>query len=207
MAQQAPTKIIVDPSLVERADIHCPTYMPRTVFLNVLIQEGLDKRSTLREQPGRAAYISSSLELDNKEEDVFLKEAKTFSAAVKAKNSEHPQFEAFWKVYQSCPAPTLRVRSQTKPKAKEAFQEALKLSPAADIVKAARIAVEGQLDSQSSEEWCPALPDAARWLKEARFVALLEDHAPAQVKRLTEEEEQAQKDAIAAEAHARIFGR
>ena len=47
MTQQAPTKIIVDPTLVERADIHCPTYMPRTVFLNVLIQEGLDNRARL----------------------------------------------------------------------------------------------------------------------------------------------------------------
>jgi hypothetical protein len=206
MAQQAPTKIIVDPKLVERADVHCPGYMPRTVFLNVLIEEGLDKRSTLEKQPERAAYISSSLELDI-EKDVFLKEAKTFSQAVKAKNSEHPQFEAFWRIYQSCPPPTLRVRSQTKPKAKEAFQEALKLSPAADIVKAARIAVEGQLDSQSLEEWCPALPDAARWLKEGRFVALLEDHAPAKVKRLTEEEEQAHREVLAAEAHARIFNR
>ena len=47
MAQQAPTKIIVDPTLVERADIHCPGYMPRTVFLNVLIEEGLDNRARL----------------------------------------------------------------------------------------------------------------------------------------------------------------
>ena len=69
MTQQAPTKIIVDPTLVERADMHCPTYMPRTVFLNVLIQEGLDKRSTLEKQPGRAAYISTSLEVDKKEEE------------------------------------------------------------------------------------------------------------------------------------------
>ena len=182
MAQQAPTKIIVDPSLVERADIHCPSYMPRTVFLNVLIQEGLDKRSTLEKQPGRAAYISNtSLEgLDINKEDAFLEEAKAFQKQVKAKVSESPQFEAFWKIYQSCPAPVLRVKSQTKPKAKEAFQQALEQASASDIIKAAQIAVEGQLEAQAQGEWSPALPDAHRWLRDGRFIALLEDHAPAQ---------------------------
>jgi hypothetical protein len=53
MTQQAPTKIIVDPTLVQRADMHCPRYMPRTVFLNVLIEEGLDSRAKLDERPSR----------------------------------------------------------------------------------------------------------------------------------------------------------
>ena len=103
MPQQAPTKIIVDPMLVERADIHCPTYMPRTVFLNVLIEEGLDKRARLdgatepasgQDTLGRSPSISKAV---NKTAN---KERARVSSKTTPENlyAHQDLIQAFWKV-------------------------------------------------------------------------------------------------------------
>ena len=121
-----------------------------------------------------------SLEEINKplEED-----AVNFHKALKAAAKlPPPGFEAFWKTYQACPAPALRVKSQSKPKAMEEYRKALEAFLPSQMQRAAQTAVEEQLEAQRRDEWTAPLPDAYRWLRDGKYVVMLEDHAPTQQK-------------------------
>jgi hypothetical protein len=203
----------VDQNLWSDLKAQKPHFLSDTAYLNLIISEALVAKSTLVKPSSSHSSLSDREVLPslNKEIDVdfsFDKEARTYAESIKKAAKESPSgFEAFWKIYQSCPAPALRVKSQSKPKALEEYRKILKDFTAAQLIQAAKNAVDEQISAQSREEWTAALPDAFRWLRDGKYIVMLEDHAPAQVKRLTEEEEQARKDAIAIEAHARIFGR
>ena len=204
----ATTTIRVDSDLLQRIEAIKPTYLSTNGFFQLLAEQALTQGFTMGKPNDRQREVLPSL---NKEIDVdfsFDKEARIYAESIKKAAKESPPgFEAFWKIYQSCPAPGLRVKSQSKPKALEEYRKILKDYTAEQLVQAAKNAVDEQISAQSREEWTAALPDAFRWLRDGKYIVMLEDHAPAQVKRLTEEEEQAQRDAIAIEAHARIFGR
>ena len=189
------TQLTLHNSVLDPLKPYVPERKSLTQFVEDLLEQqavNLDTGITLEKQPGRAAYISNSLELD-KEKDVDLSlvaeqasvpaeaiRAAEFAAKIKEQAKDYsPAFDAFWKVYQSCPD-TLRVRSQSKKKAFEFWGAALKTTPADDLQRAVEIAVQGQLDLQRAGEWAAPLPDAYRWLKEARYEVFLEDHAPAQ---------------------------
>ena len=211
MSQQ--TSVRLNSYLLRELDVLRPKWKSQPRFLEDLLAEVLDTKIKLV-QPSSSHSSLSDREVVpslNKEIDVdfsFTKEARIYAESIKKAAKESPSgFEAFWKIYQSCPAPALRVKSQSKPKALEEYRKILKDYTAEQLVQAAKNAVDEQISAQSREEWTAALPDAFRWLRDGKYIVMLEDHAPAQVKRLTEEEEQAQRDAIAIEAHARIFGR
>ena len=190
------TQLTLHNSVLDPLKPYIPERKSLTQFVEDLLEKqlfALDIGSTLEEQPGRAAYISNSLELDinKKAVDYSLRaeeasvpasaiRAAEFASKVKEQVKDYsPSFEAFWKVYQSCPDP-LRVRSQTKRKAFEFWNVALKSRGAEELLQAAEIAVQGQLDLQRAGHWAAPLPDAYRWLKDGKYEVLLEDHQPAQ---------------------------
>ena len=207
------TTVSLHNDVVNRVLAIKPARKSLTAFLEDFIDSHLDSSPTLGKPSSSHSSLSESEVLPSldKEIDVdfsFDKEARIYAESIKKAAKESPSgFEAFWKIYQSCPAPGLRVKSQSKRKALEEYRKTLKNYTPEQLIQAAKNAVDEQISAQSREEWTAALPDAFRWLRDGKFIVMLEDHAPAQVKRLTEEEEQAQRDAIAIEAHARIFGR
>jgi hypothetical protein len=189
------TQLTLHNSVLDPLKPYVPERKSLTQFVEDLLERqlvNLDTGATLEKQPERAAYISTSLEVD-KEKDVDFSlvaeqasvpaeaiRAAEFAAKIKEQAKDYsPSFEAFWKVYQSCPD-TLRVRSQSKRKAFEFWGAALKATHAEELQRAVEIAVQGQLDLQRAGEWAAPLPDAYRWLKEGRYEVLLEDHQPAQ---------------------------
>lgn len=87
-----------------------------------------------------------------------------------------PEFEAFWKVYQSCPS---KANCQSKIRAWEAWQEVVTFEDPARLISAAQKAVDQCHDLQRRGEFCAPLPDCFRWLRDERYAVLLEDHAPA----------------------------
>jgi len=133
------------------------------------------------EAPVLPSYSSSlntsSLEevrdIDTLEHKSWLKEQKD-----KSIKKSSPAFELFWAAYNSAP----RKAGQSKAKAREAWKEALKVEPAPRLIEAAKKAVEEQHTLMADEEFCSPLPDAFRWLRDERFVVLLEAHSPTEAK-------------------------
>lgn len=193
-------QIRLDAEVLRLAEQQKPSFLETSQYIGLLVQKaltGVDPLSTLEKQPERAAYISNtSLEgLDIKKEErmraLSLEEinkpleedAKNYAAAVKAAALLPPiGWDAFWKTYQACPAPALRVKSQSKPKACEEYRKALKDFTATQLLKAAQKAVGEQLEAQRRDEWTAPLPDAFRWLRDGKYIAFTEDHAPTQQK-------------------------
>ena len=191
-----PTSTIrVDSDLLQRIEAAKPSYLSTTGFFQLLAEQGLDSSFIVGKpaaSQGRAVLPSKAVNKEREERAYALsleeinkpleEDAANYAKAVKAAAQlPPPGFEAFWKTYQSCPiGETGRVRSQSKPKAKEEYKKALKTHSAAELLKAAQNAVDGQLDAQRRGEWASSLPDAFRWLKDGKYIAMLEVHAPAQ---------------------------
>ena len=88
-----------------------------------------------------------------------------------------PEFDAFWKAYQSC---SKKANCQSKFNAWECWQQLVPDVPPADLISAAQKAVEQVDQLEASGQFCAPLPDAFRWLRDERYVVLLEAHTPAQ---------------------------
>lgn len=181
------TPIRVSNTLLQRINAERPDFLSAAAFLQLLAKEALDGRSTLREQPGRAASISNtSLEVLEKEEDVDfslqLAKAKQLRESAKSAAKYTANFEAFWKTYQSCPK-NLIVNSQSKPKAFAEWKRLIADVDPNQLINAALKAVEGQVQADGADEWVPPLPDAFRWLRDGKYEVMLEDHAPTQPSR------------------------
>ena len=152
-----------------------------TAFLEDLLDQTLDPTFTLGKPspPAPGAPVLPSSILFNKEEEERAREAEKFVSQVKAQGNKYtPGFESFWKTYQSCPD-SMKAKSQSKPRAFEAFKAALKVVSADELQQAIQKAVQGQLNAQQEDQWAPPLPDAFRWLKDGKYEVLLEDHQPA----------------------------
>lgn len=192
------TNVRVHDSLMQQIEAKKTGWQSTTAIVNDLLSFAIDTSYSLGKPsppaPG-APVLPSSLNGFIKEEERAralpealmeeeinhpLIEAKAFAQSIKQQGSKYtPGFEAFWKVYQSCPD-RLRARSQSKPKAFDAYRAALQKVDPADLQRAVQVAVQGQLDAHQADVWVPSLPDAFRWLKDGNYEVLLEDHQPAQ---------------------------
>ena len=153
--------------LLERLDAQKPEYLDRKGFLCLLIDQALDTPATLGVQSA-AGTPSSSISSTTLEVSKEKKERKV------GKRAEiTPEFEAFWKAYQSCPR---KVPSQSKAKSWEEWQKAIKQETPERLLQAAKAAVSDAV----SCEWDYKLPDCFRWLRDGRYSVLLETHAVAQ---------------------------
>ena len=153
--------------LLERLDAQKPQYLDRKGFLCLLIDQALDTPVTLGVQSA-AGTPSSSISLTTLEVSKEKKERK-----VRKRAEITPEFEAFWKAYQSCPR---KVPSQSKAKSWEEWQKAIKQETPERLLQAAKAAVSDAV----SCEWDYKLPDCFRWLRDGRYSVLLETHAVAQ---------------------------
>ena len=163
-------------------------YKPRSLslasFCALLIDKGLTASDTMVERRGdtparvdplseasKAVSSSSSSSLNTSN-----KERKVRSSKVK-RTKGTPEFEQFWVVYQSCPK---KANAQSKFKAWECWEQLVPEVDAQDLISAAQKAVDEVKALDRANEFCAPLPDAFRWLRDERYLVLLEAHTPAQ---------------------------
>jgi hypothetical protein len=163
-------------------------YKPRTMtltgFCAYLIELGVDRDVTLAERPTGSEASNSSYSITNKEsynlnniersEKVKENSEEVATASKKRKKASYsPEFEQFWKLYQSAPD---RVSSQTKPKAFDEWRAIVALEGPETLLEAARRAIEEQTRKMGAGEFVGSLPDLFRWLRDGKYEVYLEEH-------------------------------
>ena len=192
--------IRVDSEVIQQALKKKPNYLNKTAFFSQIIAESIDTQNIMKRPPGRYSYSSNSNSFeglrkeyeeniketfltpisenfvchDPKEHQAFLKEQKKVAQKLPT------AFLQFWETYQTAP----RKANQSRKKAFEAWKEALKVEKSDRLIEAARRAVLDQTNKMQQEEWFEPLPDCHRWLRDEKFVVLLEQHTPAKAKQI-----------------------
>ena len=192
--------IRIDDEVYKRALKKKRKYVSVTTHLSLLIEEALDMLDTMKRPPGRYSYSSNSSSFeglrkeyeeniketfltpisenfichDPKDHQAFLKEQKKVAQKLPT------AFLQFWETYQTAP----RKANQSRKKAFEAWKIALKVEKSDRLIEAARRAVLDQTNKMQHEEWFEPLPDCYRWLRDEKFVVLLESHIPAKAKQI-----------------------
>jgi len=193
--------IRVDSEVIQQALKKKPNYLTKAGYFSLLIAESLDNPTIMKRPPGRYSYSSNSTSFeeleresmrekgretfiepvsenfvchDPKDHQAFLKEQKKVAQKLPT------AFLQFWETYQTAP----RKANQSRKKAFEAWKEALKVEKSDRLIEAARRAVLDQTSKMQSEEWFEPLPDCHRWLRDEKFVVLLEQHTPAKAKQI-----------------------
>ena len=204
MPSESQTRAVIHPTLIERINNTLPKYkldQGISTCVQDLVNEALDTRATISGPPGRYSYSSNSSSFeeleresmrekgretflapisenfvchDPKEHQAFLKEQKKVAQKLPT------AFLQFWETYQTAP----RKANQSRKKAFEAWKEALKVEKSDRLIEAARRAVLDQTNKMQQEEWFEPLPDCYRWLRDEKFVVLLEQHTPAKAKQI-----------------------
>ena len=202
--QQKEIRAVIHPDIFARIQNEIPKYERDSGIsgvVNRMISKGLDSRITLQRPPGRYSYSSNSSSFeelekesmrekgretfltpisenfichDEKEHQAFLKEQKKVTQKLPT------AFLQFWTTYQTAP----RKANQSRKKAFEAWQQALKVEKSERLIEAAKRAVLDQTNKMQHEEWFEPLPDCYRWLRDEKFVVLLEQHTPAKAKQI-----------------------
>ena len=205
MPSESQTRAVIHPTLIERINKTLPKYkldQGISTCVQDLVNEALDNRSTLQRPPGRYSYSSNSSSFeelekesmrekgretfltpisenfvchDDKEHQAFLKEQK------KVSQKDSPAFQIWWETYN---AAISKASNQSKAKARTAWKEALKKETAENLIEAAKRAVLDQTNKMSNDDWFEPLPDCYRWLRDEKFVVLLESHIPAKAKQI-----------------------
>jgi transketolase len=196
--------IRIDDEVYKRALKKKRKYVSVTTHLSLLIEEALDMLDTMKRPPGRYSYSSNSSSFEELEKEsmrekgretfltpewqlaehftchdpekhkAFLKEQKKVSQKLPT------AFIQFWTTYQTAP----RKANQSRKKAFEAWKEALKVEKSDRLIEAAKRAVLDQTNKMQHEEWFEPLPDCHRWLRDEKYVVLLEAHTPAKAKQI-----------------------
>jgi hypothetical protein len=200
MPSESQTRAVIHPTLIERINNTLPKYkldQGISTCVQDLVNEALDNRSTLKRPPGRYSYSSNSSSFEEleslRERETFLtpisenfvchdeKEHQAFLKEQKKVTQKLPTaFLQFWETYQTAP----RKANQSRKKAFEAWKEALKVEKSDRLIEAAKRAVLDQTNKMQHEEWFEPLPDCYRWLRDEKFVVLLESHTPAKAKQI-----------------------
>ena len=202
MPSESQTRAVIHPTLIERINNTMPRYkldQGISTCVQDLVNEALDTRIKLGGPPGRYSYSSNSSSFeeleksmrkgretfltpisenfvchDEKDHQAFLKEQKKVAQKLPT------AFLQFWETYQTAP----RKANQSRKKAFEAWKEALKVEKSDRLIEAAKRAVLDQTNKMQHEEWFEPLPDCYRWLRDEKFVVLLESHIPAKAKQI-----------------------
>ena len=193
--------IRVDSEVLQQALKKKPNYLTKAGYFSQIIADYVDKQNIMKRPPGRYSYSSNSSSFeelekesmrekgretfltpisenfvchDEKKHQAFLKEQKKVTQKLPT------AFLQFWETYQTAP----RKANQSRKKAFEAWKEALKVEKSDRLIEAARRAVLDQTNKMQHEEWFEPLPDCYRWLRDEKFVVLLESHTPAKAKQI-----------------------
>jgi len=189
--------IRIDDEVYKRALKKKRKYVSVTTHLSLLIEEALDKLDTMERPPGRYSYSSSfeglGKEYEKNHKETFLtpvsenfichdpEKHKAFLKEQKKVAQKLPTaFLQFWETFNTAP----RKANQSRKKAFEAWKEALKVEKSDRLIEAARRAVLDQTNKLQHDEWFEPLPDCYRWLRDEKFVVLLEQHTPAKAKQI-----------------------
>ena len=187
--------------LLDRIDAAKPNYLDRKGFLCLLLEQQLTQGATVRayrvgagtshsgepsmqdlpteqvkhEWPAQQGLLDSGF-------GVPLEPKKNKPRKGRNKGKTHavytPEFEAFWRAYQSLP---VKAAKQSKPLALAAWEEALAHHPAQDLQSAVQALLGVQERELRGERgFTVAMPDCFRWLRDECYLALLEQHEPAQ---------------------------
>ena len=204
MPSESQTRAVIHPSLIERINKTLPKYkldQGISTCVQDLVNEALDTRIKLSGPPGHYSYSFNSTSFeeleresmrekgretfltpisenfichDEKDHQAFLKEQKKVAQKLPT------AFLQFWETYNTAP----RKANQSRKKAFEAWKEALKIEKSDRLLEAARRAVLDQTNKIQRDEWFEPLPDCYRWLRDEKFIVLLEQHTPAQAKQI-----------------------
>ena len=192
--------IRVDSEVIQQALKKKPNYLTKAGYFSLLIAEALDSPITMKRPPGRYSYSSNSSSFeglgkeyeknhketfltpisenfvchDPKEHQAFLKEQKKVAQKLPT------AFLQFWETFNTAP----RKANQSRKKAFEAWKEALKVEKSDRLIEAAKRAVLDQPNKLQHDEGFEPLPDCYRWLRDEKFVVLLEQHTPAKAKQI-----------------------
>ena len=206
MPSESQTRAVIHPTLIERINNTMPRYkldQGISTCVQDLVNEALDTRIKLGGPPGRYSYSSNSSSFEELESvkgrETFLtpisenfvchdpekhkpltKQQKKIVRQAKETNQLPDEFLEFWQTYQTSP----RKANQSRKKAFEAWQQALKVEKSDRLIEAAKRAVLDQTNKMQHEEWFEPLPDCYRWLRDEKFVVLLEQHTPAKAKQI-----------------------
>ena len=121
------------------------------------------------------------LGLENEKEiKPLTKQQKKIVRQAKETNQLPDEFLNFWQTYNTAP----RKANQSRKKAFEAWKIALQYEKSDRLIEAARRAVLDQTNKMQQEEWFEPLPDCYRWLRDEKFVVLLEAHVSAKAKQI-----------------------
>jgi len=110
----------------------------------------------------------------------LTKQQKKIVRQAKETNQLPDEFLNFWQTYNTAP----RKANQSRKKAFEAWKIALQYEKSDRLIEAARRAVLDQTNKLQHDEWFEPLPDCYRWLRDEKFVVLLEQHTPAKAKQI-----------------------
>ncbi len=150
-----------------------------TPIVNDLLYEALDNRIKLGKpspsgaQEG-AGFTSIYIEDKEKENSEFSTANAEWIEGQKKKPKAIPfAFMQFWKTYNS----SINKAGQSRAKALEEWPKALKkVESSQKLIEAAQKAIQEQELQMEIEGKCLMLPDAFRWLRDERFISLLEDN-------------------------------
>lgn len=163
-------RITIPERLEQKLQSAMPDYLDRKGFVCLLLDQALDSSRTLGTASASEAVTSKAV-ISSSE---VTKEEKEIKATKSRKRTEvTPEFETFWRAYQSCPR---KVPSQSKAKSWDEWRKVIKHETPERLVRAAEAAVRDAINC----EWDYKLPDCFRWLRDGRYSVLLETHTPAQ---------------------------
>ena len=170
-------------TLYEELKATKPTFLSVTDWAQVCAKaglEGVDSANKISRPP--QAVTSERSNKTNKER------ARDSS---KTRTQYSDSFNEFWGTYQSSQS---KANGQSKPKAWDAWSDATKQETPERLVEAARRAVEEVRRLQQADEFCAPLPDAFRWLRDGRYVVLLEAHTVTPTQKKPETKHPAYRD-------------
>ena len=188
--------------LLDRIDAAKPNFLDRKGFICLLLSEQLTEGSTVRAYrvgAGTSSLVGPSMQdlpteqvkqgspaqqglLDSSLGETLepkKNKSNTYTGVKqRSKPGYTPEFEAFWRAYQSLP---VKAAKQAKLLALKAWNEAIAQHSVDDLQRA----VEAQLQVQERElrserGFTVTMPDCFRWLRDQCYLALLEQHEPAQ---------------------------
>ena len=207
MTETGPIKVLINPLILDWIDEHCPEYMPRTAFINHLLQtalmdlshppEGLTRvprlggTATQRQDTSlRSALALEEINLPRNEPPrsaerlpVLITPDLQRGGAVPSNAREEKKiqytdgFNTFWKLYQSAPK---KASGQNKLTAFKQWQKALLHEEAQRIVDAIGNCIRDQQKRIQRDEFVSPLPDCHRWLRDHGFAVHLEEHEVAE---------------------------
>ena len=184
-------RIEIHESLVPTIEAHCPKYLSLQAFCNQTIHQALtgsvsyaptvSVRETNHSPVNAPEHVVAGMAVPAVETAVPLetkisKETIDSTVRKKSKTQGSAEFQAFWKLYQSCP---LKASNQRKNKAWDEWRKAIKIETPERLTEALENAIGAIRRGQNIDGWAAPLPDCFRWLRDGCYTAALEDN-PAQ---------------------------